>query len=178
VGTESIAAFSRESEAAGAKVTRSSRADLVDVLAQLLNGDDPVVADAGAGDLASELRSRGIPVISEDKRNEVAAVLPAAEAGLCSARAGVAATGTVVIGPGAGFEGFVSLLPPHCVVVLPAERIRPDLAATLSDLAPLLPDGGSRFVFVTGPSRTSDIELTPVVGVHGPLRLDVVIVDA
>jgi L-lactate utilization protein LutC len=39
-------------------------------------------------------------------------------------------------------------------------------------------DGMSRTItFVTGPSRTSDIELTLAIGVHGPAQLFVIIVD-
>jgi L-lactate utilization protein LutC len=176
VSTEPGAAFARASEAAGATVRGSTRESLCRVLGELLEGERVVVADAGLEAIADELRDHGIRVISEDRGTEFSEALPTADAGLSSALAGVAASGTVVIGPGSGYEGFVSLLPPHCIVVLPAELIYADLDTALSGLAPLVA-AGSRITFVTGPSRTSDIELTPVVGVHGPLRLDVVIVD-
>jgi L-lactate dehydrogenase complex protein LldG len=59
------------------------------------------------------------------------------------------------------------------VCVIGAEHIVatvPDAVGALSPAAPL--------TFVSGPSATSDIELERVEGVHGPRRLDVVVVIA
>lgn len=179
-------AFAHAVEAVGASVCRTSAAGLLDVVLRLFDGSGGVVAE-DLGELTEQLRSRGITVIPPDGGRPVAEGrdadvhtaerLPGARAGLCAALAGIAASGTVVIGPGDGYEGYVSLLPAHSVVLLRAADILPDLAAALTGLAPLIASGGSRLAFVTGPSRTSDIELTSVVGVHGPVRLDVVVID-
>jgi L-lactate utilization protein LutC len=180
VKDELIAAFVQEANAIGAHVHRVSKGELADCLFRLLEDDRSVVAAAGLDGLVTELRSRGVRIVSDGAgatAEAAANALPEADAGLCRALAGVAASGTVLIGPGWGLEGLISVLPPHCVVLLACDVIHPDVAAALSEAAPLVAAPGSRLVFVTGPSRTSDIELTPVVGVHGPLRLDVVIVN-
>lgn len=172
-----LVAFAREAEAVGARVSRSTQAGLGDVLAEVLAGVGSVVAGPGLDEIVGRLRLRRIPLVCDGPDGGTAAALPGADAGICLALAGVAATGTVLIGPGSGYEGHVAALPPHCVVVVRGDTVYPDLATTLAEAAPAIASGGSRLVFVTGPSRTSDIELTPVVGVHGPLRLDIVIVD-
>ncbi|MBN1628223.1 MAG: LUD domain-containing protein [Thermoleophilia bacterium] len=169
--------FVREAEAVGSGVSRVSKAGLVDRLAGLVVGDRSVVVAAGLEQVAVELRSRGIAVVCEGAGDEAAQALPSVDAGIGRALAGIAASGTVVVGPGTGLEGLVSTLPPHHVAILSAGAILPDLAAALRETASLIAIPGSRIALVTGPSRTSDIELTPVIGVHGPLRLDVVIVD-
>jgi L-lactate dehydrogenase complex protein LldG len=100
----------------------------------------------------------------------------ACDLGLSAAQAGVAETGTLVLESAAERHRLVSLVPPVHVAVLPAEAILADLDAALAALGRAGP--ASRAVtLVTGPSRTADIELELVVGVHGPRELHVVVLE-
>jgi L-lactate utilization protein LutC len=87
--------------------------------------------------------------------------------------AAVAATGSVVTGGAAG-RGGALVAPLHVCVV---ERRR--LVDGLADLMRLVPrlGGGSMIALQTGPSRTADIEKTLIIGVHGPKRVHVVLLD-
>ncbi len=96
--------------------------------------------------------------------------------GLTSAQAGIAATGTLVLDHASEAHRRLSLVPPHHVCLLPTDRLRPDLGQAFAHL-------GTRreshlLTFVTGCSRTGDIELQLVLGAHGPERLTVILVDA
>lgn len=83
----------------------------------------------------------------------------------------IAQSGTLVLDGSAGMgRRAVSLLPDHHVCVVRAAQIvssLPEALATLDAAAPL--------TFISGPSATVDIEMTRVVGVHGPRSLTVVI---
>jgi L-lactate dehydrogenase complex protein LldG len=108
--------------------------------------------------------------------------LAAAGLGLTTADLAVAETGSLVLASGTGKGRAVSLLPACHVAVLGADR----LIATLDEAGVLLeawhadgtPGVGANVVFVTGPSRTADIELTLTRGVHGPREVHVVFVVA
>jgi L-lactate dehydrogenase complex protein LldG len=82
----------------------------------------------------------------------------------------IAATGTLVVVARPERPGSLTLLPPANVLVVDAARVLPDMAAVVSALGP-----GTiiehRVAFITGPSRTADIEKMIVLGVHGPRDL-------
>ena len=87
-------------------------------------------------------------------------------------KVGIEESGTIVLdgGPGQGRRA-ISLIPDHHICLIRADQIVSTLEEALEELDPTRP-----LTFISGPSATSDIELVRVEGVHGPRKLDVVVI--
>ncbi|MBM3325401.1 MAG: hypothetical protein FJY65_00245 [Calditrichaeota bacterium] len=88
-----------------------------------------------------------------------------AEAGVHSVDALIADTGTLVVASRHIGDRMVSALPPLSVAVVKEAPLYETLAQFLNQA-----DKSLSYTFITGPSRTADIEKRLVLGVHGPLR--------
>jgi L-lactate dehydrogenase complex protein LldG len=96
--------------------------------------------------------------------------------GVTGAFAAIAETGTLVLASGPDTPATASLLPETHVAVVRAERIvahMEDAFALARETFGQLPRAIN---FVSGPSRTADIDQTIVVGAHGPSRVHIVLV--
>ena len=93
----------------------------------------------------------------------------------------IAETGSVVVMPRPGLSRLVSLLPPVHVALVRSQEVLESLEDVfiLWRLAYYQGDGdmGSYMNFITGPSRTADIEQKMVVGVHGPREAHMVLLE-
>ncbi len=85
--------------------------------------------------------------------------------------AAIADSGTIVCSASGGRTLQASMLPEHHVALVPKEKIFDSMESFLS-VTETLP---SILTFITGPSRTADIEKKLVIGVHGPERLTVAV---
>lgn len=94
--------------------------------------------------------------------------------GITGAQYGIAETGTLVLESEREFNRLASLVPPVHVCILESKNIRRGLGEVLEILEK---DLSRAVTFITGPSRTSDIELTLAIGVHGPAELYVVLIE-
>lgn len=166
--------FVERAAAAGVDVVRASASTFAPVVIQSLRAlqvRSAVVSEDGLLEpLAAALRAEGITIPGDAARSGAAGSGAAgADAGITTADFAIAETGTLVLGASPGHPRGTSLLPPRHLVVLPEDRI----VATLFDLIPRLRSLPSALTFITGPSRTADIELTPVRGAHGPIAVQV-----
>ncbi|MEH1013188.1 LUD domain-containing protein [Micromonospora sp. CPCC 206060] len=157
---------------AGVHRTGSDR--LPGVLAGLLPDSDTLVVPPG---LPSHwLTGRAGPVRRDGTPRPLAVTdLAAGQVSVLTGCAvGVALTGTLILdcGPDQG-RRLLTLVPDHHVCVIRATQVEAGLPGALARLA----DPTRPLTFISGPSATSDIELARVEGVHGPRRLDVVVVD-
>jgi L-lactate dehydrogenase complex protein LldF len=94
-------------------------------------------------------------------------------AGVTKVRCGLADTGSVLVADGEGNPLRGSLLPEIHIAVLKSKDILP----SLPDAIHLVTDSRAA-VFITGPSRTADIEMTLTIGVHGPKEIHVFVDDS
>ena len=145
-----------------ALVTRCGESELEETVAAAVAGRS-VVVPGGLG-----IAIAGATVDA----NLSAAELDAIDAVVTAARVGIAETGTVVLdhGPDQGRRA-ISLVPDLHVCVVRADQVVADVPDALAVLDP-----GRALTWISGPSATSDIELSRVEGVHGPRSLHVVLV--
>ncbi len=182
------------------KTRRREYPDLADHFAQVLNGAGGEVIllpdlDAAIKKLAELFTAEEIdivvahhedPVIGldvythfpdqefffPDETSNFRTVCARAHAGLTSAAWAFAETGTLVLEVSETLARTTSLLPPIHIVLLPTSKLLPSIFEWLPKRPEEFP---SNLVFVSGPSKTSDIEQSLVVGVHGPRRLVVLV---
>jgi L-lactate dehydrogenase complex protein LldG len=96
------------------------------------------------------------------------------DVGITTAQAAIAETGTLVLDSSRERNRLVSLVPPVHIAIVDAASI----FQTLGEALAFIHQGGNispAVTFVTGPSRTADIELTLAIGVHGPQQLHIII---
>ncbi|GAC1471023.1 MAG: hypothetical protein PVSMB11_06780 [Desulfuromonadaceae bacterium] len=87
--------------------------------------------------------------------------------------AAIAETGSIVCASSGGKAVQASLLPSQHVAIVPRDKIFATLDDFFAGHAAAPP---TNLTIITGPSRTADIELNLVIGVHGPERLDIIVV--
>lgn len=125
--------------------------------------------------VAALLAELGITRVQGDN-----AQVATADVGITGADWAIAATGTLVLSSGPGKPRMASLLPPVHIAVLTEDRIVPRLedyiAAQRAHRLGVF-RRSSNVTLITGSSRTSDIEMHPVFGVHGPLELHVILIE-
>lgn len=146
-------------EAVSASLAEELKASGVSVLA--VPEDDPHARRA-----AETLAPFGPFVLAPD--GELAGSQPPVGAGVQTAEFAVAETGSVVQTDRGGRTLLPGLLPEvHVALILPET-----LVGRMEDcLAAIAQDPPRTISFLSGPSRTADIELTLTVGVHGPEKM-------
>jgi len=118
----------------------------------------------------------GIQMLHTDRSYDVRD-LAECDAGISECDALVAQTGTVVLSSRRAGGRALSILPPHHVVLARRDQLVPDLPEAFELLkAEYGNDYPSMISFITGPSRTGDIERSLVIGAQGPRKLTVLCV--
>jgi L-lactate dehydrogenase complex protein LldG len=110
-----------------------------------------------------------------DKSDNLRNFAAQADVGISGCVTALAETGTVVLASGPNRSRLATLLPPVHVALVYRAQIQPDIFTWTAGREGAWP---ANVVLVSGPSKTADIEQTLTVGVHGPKRFIVLLIDS
>jgi len=123
------------------------------------------------------VQALGLPIVRTDRDYETSA-LERCDAGISGCDCLVAQTGGIMVTAASAGGRALSVLPPHHVVIASRSQIVGDLSDAFARLRKSGAGIPAFVSFITGPSRTGDIERILVLGAHGPKRLTVLLLDA
>jgi L-lactate dehydrogenase complex protein LldG len=176
-----IESFKARAEAVSAQVERASNRELaLELVVRLLHNEG----------VEDRPHSRAVwaasPIVSLFDQTKLVAAVPGlkfavtrelaadAKVGISQMEWALANTGTLVQSADEVDKRLVSTLPLLHIALVSTAALLPDLPAVLSRIDPLK---FAYISFITGPSRTADIERVLTIGVHGPERLIIILVD-
>ena len=173
--------FRLRAEAVSAEVQRfPKKSEALDFIVQYLQSagvtDSPqsyaVWADCPfLSGVDKQLLTEQVPGLSFDVTREKAA---ASKVGISQLDWAIANTGSLVQDAAPVERRLVSTLPNIHIAIVQTSRLVPDLPAVFTRIRP---EQTNYISFITGPSRTADIERVLTIGVHGPEKLIIVFVD-
>lgn len=178
---ETFAEFKRRAEAVSAEVHRfPGKSEAISFIVEYLDeagvADRPQSYALWAGDLFLDqadkdaLAQRILGLRFEVTRENAAA----AKVGISQLDWAMASTGSLIQNAAAIEQRLVSTLPAIHIALIATSRLVPDYAAVF---ARIRPEQTNYLSFITGPSRTADIERVLTIGVHGPEKLIIVFFD-
>jgi L-lactate dehydrogenase complex protein LldG len=184
-GADPVARFCEELTAAGGRAHAVPNADAAaartlelvhaKVAHRVLLGRGPVLDALG---LSQRLQAQGVQVRPVDlleagtERDQFFQ----ADLGISGVAYAIAETGTLVMASARTDPCSLSLLPPVHIAIVGQSQLLADLFDLFAVLEPDKAQLPSCLSLITGPSKTGDIELKLVTGVHGPGELHVVVV--
>ena len=176
-----IAQFSERATPLGTVVERAvdsaGAAGIVARLVRAAGSDRAVVAPQlaeRAGIMMAALHELDVRVDITQSRDDARDV----SAGLSLAYRAIAETGSVLLNERHLLDRATSLMVLHNIVVASVADLVPSLDSTPDLLREIAgQSGGGYATFVTGPSRTADIEMSLTVGVQGPGQVTILFVD-
>ena len=134
--------------------------------------------------LQGQLGAQGISIFQPDAgssdHEQIVARLANCGVGLTAADYAIAETGTIVLSSDEQNALLVSLLPAVHIALVRSSQIAASLDEVISKIGKERIgrlDPSRSVTLITGPSRTSDVELVLSIGVHGPKELHVIIID-
>ena len=132
--------------------------------------DSPLQQAAGINTALAEL---GVTLYTEQA--DIAEHAESADIGISSVEFGIAESGSVCQDAMAFESRLVSMLPPVHVAFMNSRHIVPGVTEAMAVISQVYDHG--YISFITGPSRTADIERVLTIGVHGPSRFVIIAVD-
>jgi L-lactate dehydrogenase complex protein LldG len=168
--------FTLAAQNVGAEVVAfDSVAAAADFIATKITGSlvVPTFVSASRFNLAAALQNAGVAIETENFR----ACVAQAEAGISGVNFAIADTGTLVLESTAEDLRLATTLPIKHFALLDPRKIVADGLAAVTPLRQLHQrDARNYIAYITGPSRTADIERVLTIGVHGPKELFILLV--
>ena len=133
----------------------------------------PGLAEEHLQALEAMCRPAGLTVLHDPLRNHLNDI----HTGLTGADWGIAETGSLVLDSTSEDLRIATMLSETHIAWVPASRIRPDAESLSAYLTEKMQSPPGYLSFITGASRTADIERVLAIGVHGPQALHILIME-
>lgn len=149
-----------------APLDNTTQDQIIEILQQYLAADEPVAANQLMAAISKKIK------VTAD----------AAAWGITGADGIAADTGTIILAEDQGNGRIVSNIPTCHIAVIGIEKIYPSNDTALETIHAVWKNGGRQeapvyYSYITGPSRTGDIEGMMVCGMHGPQQVHVILLD-
>ena len=179
-GTQFFDEFATRAQNVAAKVIRiktaaEAQAAILDVITS--NNAKKVVATkeviSPSAGLPDTLKNMGIDLYTE--QSDVRTHADTSDVGIAGVEFAIAETGSVCEDGLAIEQRLITTLPPTSIVILNSDNVVPNIKTAFEVISKVFNRG--YISFITGPSRTSDIERVLTIGVHGPSQLIIIAID-